>query len=242
MPPTDSEFRDSRDLQRLMLEDAGIEQFLQGLATLSGTLLGDQDNVPACVVIERARQARVRVSSTPALDALVELLGKTEFFSARLDNDAQGVKVFAITADAESPEYDRAVADLGFSAIMRVPLDVGEEGTGCIFFYSRDAALLGGFARRAATVFAVQASVALQMKMRGSRQENTAGNLRSAMDSRTVIDLAVGIIMSQNRCSQDEAFTFLQSASNSRNIKVRILAETMVAAITSIPATTHYAG
>jgi AmiR/NasT family two-component response regulator len=45
-----------------------------------------------------------------------------------------------------------------------------------------------------------------------------------ACESRTTIDLATGIIMEQIRCSQDEAFTLLRNASQSRNQKLHDVA------------------
>ena len=45
------------------------------------------------------------------------------------------------------------------------------------------------------------------------------------MRSRTVINLATGILMAQSRCSQSEAFELLAKVSNTRNVKLRIVAE-----------------
>ena len=45
------------------------------------------------------------------------------------------------------------------------------------------------------------------------------------MKSRTVINLATGILMAQSRCSQSEAFELLTKVSNTRNVKLRIVAE-----------------
>ncbi|WP_424991742.1 ANTAR domain-containing protein [Nesterenkonia salmonea] len=42
------------------------------------------------------------------------------------------------------------------------------------------------------------------------------------MESRTTIDLAAGIIIGQNRCSQEEAIAILKKASNHRNLTNRM--------------------
>ena len=60
------------------------------------------------------------------------------------------------------------------------------------------------------------------------------------MESRTVIDLAVGSIMAQNRCSQDEAFTILKDASSHRNIKLQQLAQHLIASLGQPPPTTAF--
>ncbi|MDF2050211.1 ANTAR domain-containing protein [Arthrobacter sp. Cr_A7] len=61
-------------------------------------------------------------------------------------------------------------------------------------------------------------------------QESRDG-MSAAMQSRTVIDLATGAIMAQNRCSQAAAFQVLREASNSRNVKLRDVAATVVSSV-----------
>lgn len=65
-------------------------------------------------------------------------------------------------------------------------------------------------------------------------------DLKAALASRTDIDLAVGIIMGQRRCSQDEAVEVLRLQSNRRNVKMRDLAAELVRQVGSGPASTHF--
>lgn len=60
------------------------------------------------------------------------------------------------------------------------------------------------------------------------------------MESRTAIDTAIGIIMAQNQCDQDDAFTILKSASSYRNTKLRVLAEEIVASVGRAKPTTTF--
>jgi AmiR/NasT family two-component response regulator len=60
------------------------------------------------------------------------------------------------------------------------------------------------------------------------------------MDSRTTIDLAAGVVMGQNRCSQDAAMTILKAASNARNIKLRDIATAVVASTGASAPTAHF--
>ena len=69
---------------------------------------------------------------------------------------------------------------------------------------------------------------------------DTARDLRAAMESRTVIDLAVGILMGRNRCGQEEAVEILKRASNHRNVKLRDLAAELVASVSTAPSTTSF--
>ena len=55
-----------------------------------------------------------------------------------------------------------------------------------------------------------------------------------------MIDLAVGILMGRNRCSQEEAVEILKTASNHRNVKLRDLAADLIASVSSAPPTTSF--
>ncbi|MFB9071492.1 ANTAR domain-containing protein [Citricoccus parietis] len=76
--------------------------------------------------------------------------------------------------------------------------------------------------------------------MRLASHHETQADLDAALQSRTSINLAVGIIMGQNRCSQDEAFKILTEVSSHRNIKVRDLAASLVGQVGQAPTETHF--
>ena len=71
----------------------------------------------------------------------------------------------------------------------------------------------------------------MRLSLRIGRLQDARDDLASAMQSRTVIDMAIGVIMAQNRCGPDEAFTLLRKASNARNTKLRDVAASLVAAV-----------
>lgn len=54
-----------------------------------------------------------------------------------------------------------------------------------------------------------------------------AGQLREAMATRPMIDVAKGIIMAARRCSADEAFDELRTASSRSNVRIAELARAM---------------
>jgi AmiR/NasT family two-component response regulator len=55
------------------------------------------------------------------------------------------------------------------------------------------------------------------------------------MDSRSVIDQAMGVVMAQNRCDADAAFAILTRASQNRNIKLRDIARSTVLSVSRTP-------
>jgi len=60
------------------------------------------------------------------------------------------------------------------------------------------------------------------------------------MQTRTVIDLATGAIMAQNRCTQDAAFKLLREASNTRNMKLRDVAAMVISSVAGVTDTFTY--
>ena len=61
-------------------------------------------------------------------------------------------------------------------------------------------------------------------------QEEAIGRLRAQLESVPVVEQAKGIVMAKSGCSAPEAFDVLRQASQLRNVKVRHLAEEVVAA------------
>jgi AmiR/NasT family two-component response regulator len=76
--------------------------------------------------------------------------------------------------------------------------------------------------------------------LRLTRLQEAKDNLEAAMKHRTAIDVAVGVIMAQNRCSQDAAITILRKASNSRNAKLHDIATAVIASISPQPSLHTY--
>jgi len=59
-------------------------------------------------------------------------------------------------------------------------------------------------------------------------------------ESRTAINLACGVIMAQNRCSQAEAMDILTKVSSNRNQKLRDVAAELIEQLTGDRVKTHF--
>ena len=60
------------------------------------------------------------------------------------------------------------------------------------------------------------------------------------MEHRTSIDLACGVVMAQNRCSQEEAMGILTRVSSNRNQKLRDVAADVLRNLTGGEVRTHF--
>ncbi|ASN51041.1 ANTAR domain-containing protein [Sinomonas sp. R1AF57] len=131
--------------------------------------------------------------------------------------------------------------------LMALPLPMEDGERGVLLLRGSDPHLLGassGTRRRALRdVGEARRDVgwALTIAARHTRAEELAQHRALAMESRTVIDLAMGVIMGRNRCTPDEAFAMLRHASNARNEKVIDVAHAVVAGVTSASVETSFA-
>jgi AmiR/NasT family two-component response regulator len=78
-------------------------------------------------------------------------------------------------------------------------------------------------------LFAGQAGVAIANAEVYRASVALTGQLQEAMASRAVIEQAKGVLMAEQKCTPEEAFTLLRSASQRENVKLREIAERIVA-------------
>jgi AmiR/NasT family two-component response regulator len=94
-------------------------------------------------------------------------------------------------------------------------------------------------ARASAERFAAEASRVVALAVRLAEHAELADNLRIALASRATIDQALGVIMGQNRCTAEDAFNVLRTASQNRNVKLREIAARIIEAVSGPPSTAH---
>ena len=64
--------------------------------------------------------------------------------------------------------------------------------------------------------------------LRGSQDLTLADHLLTALNSRQVIDHAIGIIIGQQHCTPEQAFAALRTISQTRNVRLRDVAGELV--------------
>ncbi|MBT0769617.1 GAF and ANTAR domain-containing protein [Kineosporia sp. J2-2] len=119
------------------------------------------------------------------------------------------------------PRLVTAAARADIRRVLAVPLSYGEQPLGVLSLYSAHPDAFGPAVRSVAPLVAVQGAVALH---RMQREEH----LQVAMRTRQHIGEAVGVLVERHRILPDEAFRRLVTASQHRNVKVRLIAEAVV--------------
>lgn len=143
-------------------------------------------------------------------------------------------------ADAEWPSYRHALSGAGYKSLLSVPLHLQPGSTSALTLVARQDNIFtpsvivaaGAFGKLAANSYAAAAEL--------RAVQATAHQLEAALQGRTTIDVACGLIMGQNRCSYEAAFHILAQASSHRNVKARVVAETMLRELPGGSPSTHF--
>ncbi|NUR87479.1 MAG: ANTAR domain-containing protein, partial [Nonomuraea sp.] len=96
----------------------------------------------------------------------------------------------------------------------------------------------GGFAAQthlAARVSAAHVGVLFGVALDAARTREVAAQLKEALNTRGVIDQALGIIMAQRRCGSQQAFEILRHVSQDRNVKLHQVAAVIVEKVSGHP-------
>lgn len=229
-------------LQDLVLDSDDVEQFLTKLVTVAGRRLSAEADEVMCGVTLLRDRTKTTVASNGELAQKMDEVQYAFDDGPCLRAAREGALQYVCDFKAEErfPEYSRAIADHGIISALGVPIPLEGEARAALNFYSPLVDAFSEDAIAAARSFAEEVSVSLRLAVRIARLTQSSADLRAAMESRTTIDLAVGVIMGQNRCSQDEAMSILKAASSARNLKVRDVAASLLSSLGQGPMRTHF--
>ena len=135
-------------------------------------------------------------------------------------------EVFAMSpdvgADERYPNYGPVAAKAGIRSQAGLQLFNTNRTAGGLNLYSRQ---VGAFENleTISRLFAHQAAVALSYSIE-------VKTLREAVQTRTRIGQAVGVVMERYKIPEQQAFAFLTRLSQNRNVKLRVIADELVAA------------
>jgi GAF domain-containing protein len=218
------------DLQDLLLETQGVEDFLQGLTALAARLIPGGASC-GMTVEPSGKPLTVACNNDVAaqVDELQYLLGEGPCLAALADKAL--VHVDDIAKERRWPGFTKLAVAYEVGSCLAVPLFAGATMIGALTLYSPHRQAFGTGEIERIEHFARSASRALAVAVRLASYTALIDQLRASLATRAVIDQALGVIMAQNRCNQAEAFSVLRDASQRRNVKLRQLAEEIVANI-----------
>lgn len=229
-------------LQDLVLKTGDVKVMLDELADFTALTLSDPAAVFCSItLLQRKKPVTVASSEKGAvrLDETQYRAGEGPCLTAIREETV--IHVPDMRREHRWPDYTAAALAEKVGSSLSVPLVLAGEAEAGLNMYSTRSHGFSGEDIENVESYAYHASKALRLAVRISQLAETKNHLIAAMESRTVIDLAAGAIMAQNRCSQESALKVLKIASSSRNVKLRDIAASVVASLSDDPRVqTHF--
>jgi GAF domain-containing protein len=230
----DSSVPGGGDLLGLLLETQHVDAFLQSITeqavaeidpTFVGGLTARQQGryLTVASTDPRARlvdQAQYRQRSGPCVEAL---------------ESGHEVLVEEMCQEERWGDFRWHAVANGIGSSFSMPVTVRSTVVAGLNLYAPTVRAFGPDKRAAAAAFAEAASTAVGLALRLAEQEQLTEQLQQALVSRSVIDQALGILMSGHKLDADEAFDILRKASQEQNVKVRAIAARLIQIVTGKP-------
>jgi GAF domain-containing protein len=131
--------------------------------------------------------------------------------------------------EARWPQFTPVAIEHGVLSSISVPIPVLDSVAASVNVYATAAYAFGRVDREALQDLIGHAAAAIANVHLYDASKTLVEQLRTAAQSRAVIDQALGILIAQCHCTADEAFDILRTNSQRTNRKVRDLAADIVA-------------
>ncbi|MBD1544487.1 GAF and ANTAR domain-containing protein [Arthrobacter sp. IA7] len=229
-------------LQDLVLKTEDVKLMLDELANFTASTLSDPALVFCSITLMRQKKPLTVASSEKGavrLDETQYRAGDGPCLTAIREETV--IHVPDMSREHRWPDYAAAALMEKVGSSLSVPLVLSGEAEAGLNMYSTRSHGFSGEDIEKAESYAYHASKALRLAVKISQLAEAKNNLTAALESRTVIDLAAGASMAQNRCNQESAMRILKIASNTRNVKLREVAASVLASLTQDPKVrTHF--
>lgn len=133
-----------------------------------------------------------------------------------------------LRADRRWPRLHRHLATSRVRSAVALPIRFADKVVGVLNLYSEDGRVTGEAAVESAELLGTTVAAVLHEAEAKSELEDSTRQLQAALESRSTIDQAKGMIMASRGCGPDEAFQILVDMSSTANVKLRDIAARMV--------------
>lgn len=217
-----------RALAKVTLRERPLEEVLREITDIARDSLPPAE-ATSITLLRREKAWTAACSGRMALDA--DELQYERGYGPCMDAGRTGL-VLAVDDMREEtrwPDYADAVVRKGVLASLSSPLPYQGATIGALNVYSGSAHAFGEQDVQVAAEIADFIAVAVSNADAHTEAVQQAADMRRAMESRAVIDMAKGVLIARHHCSPEEAFAILSRTSQNHNRKLRDLAEALVA-------------
>lgn len=230
--PSDEEEDDGlRDsllrLSRLSTNAMGLEQLLTRVAAYAVRAIPGADGA-GLTLLEEDRPATVVVTAdfVREVDDIQHGIGQGPCIAAA--REGQTVLSGSLGGDQRWPRFGGAVARLGVHSVLSLPLITADVVVGALNVYAREKHAFDDRAAEIGELYAIPAAVAVENAQVLAQTQRLAARLQKALETRAVIERAVGIILSRIGGTEAEALNRLRSLSQQQHDKLSEVAQRII--------------
>ncbi|NUT71613.1 GAF and ANTAR domain-containing protein [Pseudarthrobacter sp. C4D7] len=230
-------------LQEVLVGAENAVEFLSGLSGMAAAAVSEAagDTIECAVTLKLRRRPTTAAGSSARaleLDLIEQALGDGPCIRAL--REMAPVLVDDVARDPRWTTYSRELTKRGVQSTLGVPLEISGEASAALNFFATRPGIFTADVYDKAAGFAAAAHNTLHLSVRIHAAQNRADDLEAALESRTAINLACGVIMAQNRCSQEDAMKILTKVSSNRNRKLRDVATELIEQLSGSNIQTHF--
>ncbi|UKA74903.1 GAF and ANTAR domain-containing protein [Arthrobacter sp. FW306-07-I] len=232
-------------LQSILVGSENGVEFLSGLSSLAAAAVSEAagDTIECAVTLKMRRKPATAAGSSARaieIDHIEQELGDGP--CVRALREMAPVIIDDVDRDPRWLPLNQKLAEYNVHSTLGVPLEITDDARAALNFFATKPGVFTADVYDKAVGFAAAAHNTLNLSVRINNAQSRADDLEAAMQSRTAINLACGVIMAQNRCSQEEAMEILTKVSSNRNRKLRDVASELIEQLSGSSARTHFDG
>jgi len=215
-------------LTQFFVGDHTLEQTLQHVSEVARLALPQTTYVGVTIMVN-GRPATAAFTDREVLE--IDERQYADDDGPCLDAFREGV-VYQIHSTRERGRWQRfrdTARAHGVLSTMSLPMTARDRPAGAMNLYADAERAYGEVDLDTGSMFAAHAAFALVNAQAYWDAQKLNDGLRTAMQTRSTIDLAKGIIMANMRCDPDEAMAVLVRQSQHQNVKLRDIAAEIVA-------------
>lgn len=216
------------ELFELLFATESLDSFLQDLAQLASERV---DAHLSCGITADVDHHPITVAASDQFAAVLDEQQYDAGFGPCLKAMRTGeqIEITNLAHEIEQwGQYGPHALAHGLGACLATPLISTNRIWGALNLYSPEPESFTEADQTRSQDLAAQAAGAIAVASRLAEQTKLSEQLRTALNSRAVIDQAIGIIMAAQHCDADSAFATLRTASQNRNEKLRDIAVRIV--------------
>ncbi|MEU3472016.1 GAF and ANTAR domain-containing protein [Rhodococcus sp. NPDC006774] len=215
------------DLSKLPVTDLSLSDTLSHVAQLAVRAVPGADGA-GLTLLHPDRPDTIVASAefVRAVDDIQYGLGQGPSITAA----AEGITVRSgsLESDPQWPEFGPKVGRMGVHSVLSLPLITAGGVLGAMNVYARRPDAFDARAAELGELFAVPAAVSVQNARALSSAARLTEQLEMALSNRSMIDQAIGVLISRSGCTGAQGYDKLRSMSQSEHKKVAVVAEAMV--------------